>query len=177
MLYCMLRCVILHYILFFQTHSFAFLQSLWIQNVLKFERLIKCSCKFSFLLFFECSLLMAICFSRNMALFLNLSWIYVVFDWLEVGFILNGTEDTTGMNRLKVFLPKTMVSEYQAVRCHSSVDGALLIVTTGRTSSLTDPTIKKRNCLGKAEVVNVWFWYQNRDRNQWWALASKVTKL
>jgi len=31
---------------------------------------------------------------------------------------------------------------------------AILIVTTGRTSNLTDPTIKK-DCLGKAEYVNL----------------------
>ena len=115
---------------------------------------------------------MAFCFSRNMALFLNIFWIYVVFNWLEVGFILTGTADTTRMNHLKiVFL--NLNNRLYGVTVRMT---AILIVTTGRTSNLTDPTIKK-DCLGKAEDVNLWLWDQNQDRNQWRALASKVTKL
>jgi hypothetical protein len=122
----------------------------------------------------EARFLTAVCFSRNLALFLDLLWIYVMFNWLEVGFILTGTEVTKEMNHLKIVSLKRW---YLNTRLYSVTIRmpATLIVTTGRTSNLTDPRIKK-DCLGKADV-NLWLWDHKQDRNQWRAFTNKVTKL
>jgi hypothetical protein len=85
------------------------------------------------------------------------------------------SEDTTGMNHLKIVSLKRWYLNTRMYGVTVRIT-AILIVTTGRTSNLTDPTIKK-DCLGKAEYVNLWLWDQNQNWNQWRALASKVTKL
>lgn len=49
--------------------------------------------------------MIAVYFSRNVQLLLNLLRMCVVFDWLDVGFILIlDTENTKGINFLKTFL-------------------------------------------------------------------------
>jgi len=69
---------------------------------------------------------------------------------LEVVFILTGTENTTGTDHFKIVSLKRW---YLNIRLYGVTIrmATILIVTTGRTSNLTDPTIKK-DCLGKADV-------------------------